>query len=61
MNASSNDAVIGVSSWTRRPSRAARSPICGAVSPSTVNDPVAVTNAGPRRDERRSERGRDPG
>ena len=39
MNASSRDAVIGVSSWTRRPSRAARSPICGAVSPSTVNDP----------------------
>ena len=39
MNASSSDAVIGVSSWTRRPWRAARSPICGAVSPSTVNDP----------------------
>ena len=39
MNASSKDAVIGVSSWTRRPSRAARSPICGAVSPSTVSDP----------------------
>src|SRR5580658_4657031 len=39
MNASSNDAVTGVSSWTRRPWWVARSPICGAVSPLTVNDP----------------------
>ena len=41
MNASSKDAVIGVSSWTRRPSRAARSPICGAVRPSMVSTPAS--------------------
>ena len=58
MNASSNDAVTGVSSWTRRPWWAARSPICGAVRPLTVNDPPSssLPTVAPAPAERRGER-----